>query len=522
MLKSDKKPGGLAEHAAALAQMRHDADMTIAARERIADAPRPPSSNTGATLRHEGSDPAFAGEEASWRKVPSHATAQSSPPPNTEKKKRTRAAKTTPEMEAFLKLWFFDWLSVTVPNGADGTGCRRGTNPAEPLANAAKSEDEAERERAREQIQQELLIGEAEEAAGHDKLCLWAVSRGLHVTKLGKAPDGYEAGLRFGQSPVATEVCDIVRGGHTTNMPGMILPGADGMCAKLAPSALRLLAPLLASRIDVSWDHSQHGYFDALWKYAVEASETNGMAPPELTDKGEGRSFEWGDSKDGQASVTVYEKDRERVAKKKLAAEDCDPNLVRVEFRFAPKKSAKKAGFAKLADEGGPGALLGAVHWVRKMVQHIAEITGEVRAEDARMGVGRIERTPVVKTAMDRAAHGVAQYARALCEAAAAEIVKEQHDGDWLGAEIEPLELRKRVMGMVTVMLDESDMPERVVRRCGLDAVRNVEAEAARNAADLRDYIERQRARAAAAQEALMEAAERAAEMLGVPMGQAA
>ena len=150
---------------------------------------------------------------------------------------------------------------------------------------------------------------------------------------------------------------------------------------------------------------------DALLDYARRMSKASKMAAPRVIESDTGRTFYWGK---GEASVKVYQKDLERVADGKLAVEDADPHLVRVEFRFSPK-SDKKAGAAGLA-RNGAWRLLGTVHWVRSMVEQIAALIG---VEGGTMAVQRVIKAPDARTVEDKAAYGLEQYARTFCRAAA-------------------------------------------------------------------------------------------------------
>ena len=77
---------------------------------------------------------------------------------------------------------------------------------------------------------------------------------------------------------------------------------------------------------------------DALLDYARRMSKASKMAAPRVIESDTGRTFYWGK---GEASVKVYQKDLERVADGKLAVEDADPHLVRVEFGFRPNRTRR-------------------------------------------------------------------------------------------------------------------------------------------------------------------------------------
>lgn len=385
-----------------------------------------------------------------------------------QKQRRSRARETSPEMTAFLSKWFFDFLAVTIPNTVDGKGIRRRAEKDRPNA----SED---------------LAGQEEARAATDMMCRWAVSQGLRKIRLTKGTDGYRAGINYGRTPVDKDRLATIRDGHVSNMPGLEIPGGDGSCATLAPSALSLLGPVNAARIDVSWDHSRPGYWDELFAYA-EANSTSNHRPV-ITDRGAGRTFTWSR---GDVKLKVYEKDKERLARGKIAPNDVDENLVRVEFGFHPTRPADKAAYARLAREHGPGALLGSVHWVRRMLEHIATLTGQLDPDAAQIGMVRLDRLPISATVEDRARHGLEVYAKTFCNAAMARIVDAEFGGDWLAASVEPDRVRDGVIAMVGDWIEATRAHLWAVSAAGVDQARTINEEAARNGEALRNWLERQ------------------------------
>ncbi|WP_157115763.1 hypothetical protein [Ketogulonicigenium robustum] len=402
-------------------------------------------------------------------------------------------------MEKWLQTaWFFDWLTITLPNGRNGKGERRRADPSE-VAEAARLTG-TERVEAMRVIHYEDRMGEEEAREARDAFCLWSVLAGLHTQRVGNGTDGFAGALHYADSPIDEERRATVRAGHARNMPSLEIPGGDGRCALLAPQALNAFGPSLLARADVSMDHSQEGLMDALLDYARRMSKASKMAAPRVIESDTGRTFYWGK---GEASVKVYQKDLERVADGKLAIEDADPHLVRVEFRFSPK-SDKKAGAAGLA-RNGAWRLLGTVHWVRSMVEQIAALI-EVE-KGASMAVQRVIKAPDARTVEDKAAYGLEQYARTFCKAAVSRIVAEKFGHDWMGAEVSPEEVRAAVLDMVAAHLDMHGTAEAVVVRAGLDEARDAEAEAMRGAAILDFWMARQHRAAEEAQSGLKEAA---------------
>lgn len=354
-------------------------------------------------------------------------------------------------------------------------------------------------------LHEETIRGEAEATEAQDRLCLFAVSQGLRQQRVARGSDGFEGALHYALSPTEGDRLATVKAGHKTNMPNLEIPGGDGACARLAPLALDLLGPVLLARADVSCDHSQAGLFDDLLEYARRVSKGQGMSAPRLLESETGRTFYWG--KD-EVSVKVYQKDLERVAKGKLESLEADPDLVRIEFRFAPG-SDRKAGMAMIAKDG-PSCLLATSHWVRNMVEYIGEVTGMTK-KGATLAVQRVPKTPDPRTCEDRSGHGLAQYAATHCSAVVSRIVKEQYGGDWLAAEVEPEAVRRGVLEMVAGYLDATGLHESSVTRLGVDAVRDIEAEAARGSHKLSAWMDRQRDATEIAQERLLSAAHVAA-----------
>lgn len=415
--------------------------------------------------------------------------------------RKSRASATTPEMAAFIGAFFFDWLSLTIPNGSDGTGRLRRSAKDDP--------DPAED-----------LAGKVESREAERVLTRWAVAQGLRQQRVGHGTDGYKGAAHYGLSPVEGDRLATIRAGHSVTMPGLEIPGGGGACARLAPAALSQLGPVNLARADVSFDWSQDGLFDALFAYARRESIRQRRNPPRLVDSGKGRTFYWGESvkKGGgkkrersEIELKVYEKDMELHSEGSLIGPP-DPRRVRIEFSFAPHKAPTKAGMARLAAAEGPGALLGTSLWVRRMVQHIAAITGATGENANRLAVSRIERMPVAATVMDRARGCLHMSVRTLCRAAASEVVAECHDGDWLAAEVGPDEIKAGVLAIVERYLDGSDEPARAASRLGLDEARNIDDEAARNVVDLGCWMDRNAREVEAARRRLEQEYDRAAD----------
>lgn len=447
--------------------------------------PYPPSGNTGGSLRHaldrKGNGHADKGglaEPLAQSAPPSCVhVAQSDPPA------RCRASRTSSDMENFRDRWFSDWLTITIPNGTTGKGsCSPGD------------------------------VGTAEAHEATARLMSWVTCAGLRLQRAGRGGDGYAGGASFAMDPTSSDTLAVVRAGHATNMPGLELRGGGGACADLAPKALAELGPVLIARADVSLDVSQEGLFDELAELARQTATENGMSAPRVDGTpGAGRTLYLGK---GETSVRIYEKGFEMAAKGRIDPADIDPHLVRIEYVFRPRKGAK-AGYARIARDEGVGALLGAVHWVRRMTEGIAVIAGYADDETATMAVTRIERTPDPRPVGVRAAHGARQYAGTFCRAAIAGIVAEQFGGDWLAAKVMPDAVEARAMDIVrrAVRMASHDACDAI----GVLAVRDAEEEAVRAEQRLIDWIDVQEHETRLAQMALVEAEAAARWRAGVP-----
>lgn len=348
-------------------------------------------------------------------------------------------------MARFLDLWFFDWLTVTIPNPTTGKGQR---------PEAGGKSDEMERE---------AIL----------RLARWARSHDLHQIRIGNGSDGFRAGLHLGWTPADKERVATIRAGHSTNMPSLELPGADGACDDLARSALARLGPVLVARADVSLDLSRPGLWDALHRYAVHqtgAGGGRGMKPPRVIHSDLGRTFYWG----GDAvSLKVYEKDLERVARGKLAPADADQNLVRIEFTFRPE-TRKKAAFARLS----PGEMIGTSVWARRFVEHLARITGAAEATDE-MGKVRVAELADASTVEDRARHVIGQAVKTCIAAAAFGVVRDEFGGKWGAAMMRPSVLIRRATEMIERQITEMGVADQFVETAGLDKLRTREERAA-------------------------------------------
>jgi len=443
----------------------------------------PPIGNTGGISRH-GID--TEGKNApSNDKIDSHAA--SDVPQNTPplRARRSRARQTTADIQKFLGFWFFDWLTTTIQNPETGKGSRP-----------------------------DGAAGDQLETDAVQTMMSWAVSQGLHCIGVGTGSDGFEAGAKLALSPVDKETVGRVRSGHKTNMPGLELSGADGACDPLARSALDLLGPVLVARADVSLDWSQPGLWDDLLAYAQAQTGKGagkGMMQPRIMTSETGRTFYWGSKTVG---VRVYEKDKERAANGKIAVDDADPDLVRIEFTFRPE-TRRKAAFAAL----NPGQMIGTSRWARRMVIALAQMIGYA-GQDADMSETKVSEMPDASTVHDRAAHVIKQAAKTCIKAAADLIRMEDHGGDWSQTVIDPNRLHHRAMRLISEQIADMGTATSFVLDAGLDRLRTQEERAEEMAFMLSDWINDRRKEKVLARDRLTAAVVQAG--LGVPSSSAA
>lgn len=438
------------------------------ARKAAENASTPRHGNTGGTSRrieeNKGEKPVSSIDH-------DDVAPQTTPPSRVRK---SRAKRTSSDMEKFLdEGWFYDWLSLTIPNSTDGKG-KKSAGP----------------------------LGDFEGKEASRRLFLWASVSGLHVIRIGKGTDGYYGGAHLAREPVDTDRISTIRDGHSTNMPNIEITGSNGECAKLGPAALRELGPVLVARVDVTRDVSKTGLWDDLNELCVAMAEKHGMEPPRYDGReGAGRTIYIGK---GEASVRIYEKDFERLSQGLITEDQVDPDLVRFEITFRPKKG-KKSAFADIARDKGPGALIGTTRWVREMVKQFAVLADYASASDAEIAVTRLDVPPDPRPIEIKAQHGLKQYRKTTCKAAVARTVDADFDGDWRKAVVDRERVKGIAIGMYVEHLDE--VIDEVISDLGVDCVMSHEEEAERASCLLDRWIDRQREQTEQAQIGLLQAA---------------
>ena len=400
----------------------------------------------------------------------------------TQAVRKSRAKSTSAEMQAMLDSAFYDYLCVTSPNSLTGTGERLGTFPVDP---GTMTEHEL------------FEQGQAEEHMSRQMFCLWAASHDLRTIRVGKGTDKYLGAAHFAYDPTSKERVASIRSGHSTNMPSLELPGADGECSILALAALKELAPVNGARADVAMDFSMHGLFDSLVGVGEGVVQSSNRMNA-LTFRGTedtGRTFYMGSQ---EVSLRVYEKSYEQLHRKKITSEELDPHLVRVEFSFRPHKAKAKAGLGalmQLKNSDGtlattPGDLLKTSYWVRQFVQELAKLVRDVSEDNALLGIARLPQRPSGRTCYVKTKRIVRQFSRTFCNAAIAQIVDQEWQGDWKAALVDPALVVDRVIELI-----RPEIEARAFEMCqfhGTFEAQTLEEEAHRANSMLADWMERQ------------------------------
>lgn len=413
--------------------------------------------------------------------------------------RKSRAKTTSPQMQEFLNSAFIDWLTVSVPNGLDGTGRRIGT--FETAADLSELE--------------QFKMGEFEEANARNHLFMLTADEGLRPMRIGRGTDGFYGAAHLAFDPTSTERVATIRAGHSQNMPSMELPGASGICAKLAPKMLSKLCPINVARVDVPFDISKVGLWDDIDALATDlVRQRRRLMQQEYKGSEEtGRSLYLGA---GDVKLRVYEKSFELLQRKKIESDQLDPNLVRIEFSITPQRAAEKAALGRFLQEKNeegalankPGNLLKNYGWVRAFVERLAVISDYAEESQANLEVGRIERMPVSRPSIVRAQQAAGQYARTFCNAALAKMVDEEWGGNWQEAIIDPEEVTWQALALIRPKIESCAFD--ICEFQGTFEAQSIEEEAARAGGLLADWLERDAKLERKAKLHLQEAAEKA------------
>lgn len=467
-----------------------DTDSGIALLEASKTTENHPYGNTGGTSRHHLDKKA----KNKPKKRPTRKKRDGKYP-----SRASRAKTTSLQMQKFLNSAFIDWLTVSVPNGLDGTGRRVGTFET--------AEDMPELEQFKQ--------GEFEEEEARNHLFMSAANEGLRPMRIGRGTDGFHGAAHLAFDPTSTERVATIRAGHSKNMPNMELPGSSGICARLAPAMLAKLGPINVPRVDVTFDISQIALWDDLDALATEmVRQRDRLKPQEYKGAEEtGRSFYLGG---GDVRLRVYEKSFELLQNKKIEPDQLDPNLVRIEFSITPQQAADKAALGKFLQEKNsdgelankPGNLLKNYAWVRTFVEKLAVISEYAQDDEANLSVGRLDKMPVSRPCIVRARQAAHQYSRTFCNAAIAKMVDENWNGNWRSALIDPQEVTQEAIGLILPAIES-----RAFEMCefhGTFEAQTIEEDAVRNRILLDDWVARDAHLEMKAKSSLRDAAERA------------
>ena len=457
-------------------------------------AQNPPYGNTGGTLGKNSkkySKNKYINKRKTKQKDVNDRTiknvmSQTTPPiEGGAKLKRTRAKQTSQSMSKFLENWFFDWLTLTIPNPEDGKGSKT------------------------------AIRSDGQEREAIDRLSSWAALQGLRKLRVGRGSDGYAGGLNLAFDPTDSERLATIRAGHATNMPGLEIPGGRGHCVTLAPSALSALGPVMLARADVSLDVKREGLFEELHELCEEFAESRKkMEKPTLRgDENSGRTLYFGGK---GASLKVYEKGKERVAKG--TAEEGDEaaadDLIRIEFTLRGEKTNQKHGLAKIAADNGPGALLGTVCWIRRFVEILAEKLGFEQKGGAILAVQRIEGRPDPRPIEARARHGRKQYAGVFVREAAKALILERGE-NWETASFDFDELVEKAVDRLRPALNQAASD--FVNFNSIGQLRDSEERAEDLRFDLENWLQQFQAETEGAKALLTDAETRALVRSGMP-----
>jgi hypothetical protein len=340
------------------------------------------------------------------------------------KRKSAHASRDDVALSHLLSEFRFDWFQFTVP-ARDGTGA----------CGAA---------------------GSQEERAGLDAALKWADLEGLHIGRPRGGANGYRISTPFLAGPEGERLASVASGSSTGVMPNVTITGGDGAAAVLAVSAQRAFPGLRLSRADAALDRSMPGLWDRLRQMAVTLSRANSKIGGVRTIESDtGRTFYLGSPK-STVSLRVYEKDRERLAAGKISADECDGDLVRIEWTFRPQSRAK-VGAGRLS----PGELVRSSVWARDFMSRAAKIMEETEGMAKPKRV-QIEREARVSSLEESARHGAAQYGGVFARLAAARIIAARGD-DYARAALTPGEIEAEAAILFREFVADAAAGQRVI-----------------------------------------------------------
>ncbi|MGE6426216.1 replication initiation factor domain-containing protein [Bacillus altitudinis] len=318
----------------------------------------------------------------------------------------------------------FDWFQFTIPATDGGGSC--------------------------------VSAGSPEERDGLDAALAWADNEGLHIGRPRGGANGYRISTPFLGGPEGERLASVASGSATGVMPNVTITGGDGAAASLAGSAQRAFPGLRLSRADAALDRSMPGLWDRLHRMAVTLSRANSKIGSVRTIQSDtGRTFYLGSPK-STVSLRVYEKDRERLAAGKISPDECDDDLVRIEWTFRPQSRAK-VGAGRLS----PGELVRSSVWARDFMSRAAKIMEETEGMAKPKRV-QIEREARVSSLEESARHGAAQYGGVFARLAAARIIAARGD-DYAQAVLTPGEIEAEAAILFREFVADTVAGQRVI-----------------------------------------------------------
>lgn len=379
--------------------------------------------------------------------------------------RRSRARSTDPRMADWLNRHFlFDWYQATIA-APDGRG--------------------------------QCEVGGPVERDALNRAYAWAEAEGLHLDRGTHGRLGYRLAVPLLDGIEGDRLGAVLSGSQGQAMPQVLLTGAGGRCAAIAPQFRAAFSGHRVSRLDLAADFVAEGLWDRLHQIALAFTPRAEDVMPDpqndppspskkrkrrtkigvlgaLTYDGneeKGRTFYLG-SRDSDTFLRVYEKGKQRINDPKNPDPSADPSWVRIEAVFKGGKRSVALGYETV------DRILCSSPMLRRYLKAVADM---MEGED--MGdVGKVA-LPLdpgrSSTLEEKVEHGVRQSGRNLVRLAAARIVEREFGGNWSEAAIDPLALADEVAEIYVSRLTQQGILGRV-----MDDLRILDAEAPNDRAE--------------------------------------
>lgn len=361
--------------------------------------------------------------------------------------RRSRARSTDPRMAEWLNRHFlFDWYQATIA-APDGRG--------------------------------QCEVGGPVERDALNRAYAWAEAEGLHLDRGTHGRLGYRLAVPLLDGIEGDRLGAVLSGSQGQAMPQVLLTGAGGRCAAVAPQFRTAFPGHRVSRLDLAADFVAEGLWDRLHQIALAFTpQAEDVMPEAQNDRGSkkrqrrtkrgllgaltydgneegGRTFYLG-SRESETFLRVYEKGKQRRHDRKNPDPDADPAWVRIEAVFKGGKRSVALG-CETVDR-----ILCSSPMLRRYLKAVADM---MEGED--MGdVGKVA-LPLdpgrSSTLEEKVEHGVRQSGRNLTRLAAAHIVERDFDGDWASAVIDPVVLAEEVAQIYVSTLSRQGILGRVM-----------------------------------------------------------